>query len=974
MHTKIRVVSFNCQSFNSSKEIIKLLLDRSDILVLQETLVTDVNRESLEVFAGADFRLACVPAVRGDQTFVGRASGGMAIYYRHFTGLECDAITFSSRFQGLKLQCKDYSCLILNSYFNCDYRTNDSMMEYLNNLSVVANILINETYDDLMWIGDFNSDPSKGRFFEKLDALVREFSLYAADIANLPASSYTYISKNETAATSWLDHVICSRVSLVDSVEILYGTTFSDHIPLACNLRIPALVKVSLVDDNRVPSNTMRINWDRLSDNSLLDYGENLDSLALNISFDVLTCSEPNCRNADHHAQLTSLYDSLIQALHIASEPLMVCESGKFKQVIGWNMYCKSLYAKARGDYLIWHDSGRVRSGGFFNEMKNSRNEFRKALRYCRENEARVKKDVLLEKFLTRGKNSKEFWRETRKQKKSQKSRCQVIDGVHDQKRIVEIFDNTYRRVLNNPESQTPALSATQSRCDDTFSASLFDLRDAIVRLNLGMGWDQIHTNHLKYSGPIFQNLLCKFFNKILSHSFVPRLMLRGEIRPVLKGDRVDKGSSANYRPVMNSSVILKLFEYVLLPFLEKLLNVDSHQFGFRKNTGCLDAVTILKETVLNYNGEGSRVHCALVDLSKAYDCINVEVLSNKLRSAGCPNSIVDVINFMGTNTTVSTVFNGFVGSDWQVGNGARQGGILSGLMFNFYINDAIKAISALPQGCKLAGTKMNIVCYADDILVLAPSARGLQILLDRLVHELEALCLKINVQKSSYIVFRRKGQAIDYDVFLKGRKLEQLPECVYLGINLSETMALNGDIERATTSFLRQFNGLYYKFYRSKGPVLNHLFRSHAMSFYGMETWFHNRTRKSLKKIAVAYHNSVKRVCGLNQWDGNHVACETVGVNIFRHLHARRLIGFVYKLFSSSSPCISQMRSYFRYKSNISESVAKIFYEDYQLMNVFCNPLCAIIARIYHVERNEPRLSDLRNVNVTLYVDPSLG
>ena len=140
------------------------------------------------------------------------------------------------------------------------------------------------------------------------------------------------------------------------------------------------------------------------------------------------------------------------------------------------------------------------------------------------------------------------------------------------------------------------------------------------------------------------------------------------------------------------------------------------------------------------------------------------------------------------------------------------------------------------------------------------------------------------------------------------------------------------------------------------------------------METWFDNPSRKSLKKIAVAYHNSVERVCGLNQWDGSHVACETVGVNIFRHLHARRLIGFVYNLFSSSSPCIAQMRSYFRFRSNISETVAKIFSEDYQLMNVFCNPLCAIIARIYYVERNEPRLSDSRDANVTLYVDPSLG
>ena len=82
----------------------------------------------------------------------------------------------------------------------------------------------------------------------------------------------------------------------------------------------------------------------------------------------------------------------------------------------------------------------------------------------------------------------------------------------------------------------------------------------------------------------------------------------------------------------------------------------------------------------------------------------------------------------------VNVLFNGCLGTDWPVGNGARQGGILSGLLFNFYINRMIREISTLPQGCVLAGSKMNIICYADDILLLAPSSTGLQILLNKLV------------------------------------------------------------------------------------------------------------------------------------------------------------------------------------------------------------------------------------------------
>ena len=121
--------------------------------------------------------------------------------------------------------------------------------------------------------------------------------------------------------------------------------------------------------------------------------------------------------------------------------------------------------------------------------------------------------------------------------------------------------------------------------------------------------------NHKKYSGVGFRNLVCKFFNKILSHKYVPQSMLRSEIRPVSKGNKLDREISNNYRPIMNSSMFLKVFEYTLLPYLERYIPIDSHQFAYRRNTGCLTAVTVLKETVLNYAAQGSSVHCATVDL-----------------------------------------------------------------------------------------------------------------------------------------------------------------------------------------------------------------------------------------------------------------------------------------------------------------------------------------------------------------------
>ena len=105
-------------------------------------------------------------------------------------------------------------------------------------------------------------------------------------------------------------------------------------------------------------------------------------------------------------------------------------------------------------------------------------------------------------------------------------------------------------------------------------------------KLKTGKGWDRIYANHIKYSGAGFRNSVCKFFIKILSQKYVPQLKLRGEIRPVINGNKLDRENSNNYRPIISSSMFLKVFEYTLLSYLEIYIPKESHQFAYRRNDG----------------------------------------------------------------------------------------------------------------------------------------------------------------------------------------------------------------------------------------------------------------------------------------------------------------------------------------------------------------------------------------------------
>ena len=53
------------------------------------------------------------------------------------------------------------------------------------------------------------------------------------------------------------------------------------------------------------------------------------------------------------------------------------------------------------------------------------------------------------------------------------------------------------------------------------------------------------------------------------------------------------------------------------------------------------------------------------------------------------------------------------------------QGGISSGILFNFYLKEVISDISKLPAECTLNCGKVNILGYADDLVLVAPTTQA---------------------------------------------------------------------------------------------------------------------------------------------------------------------------------------------------------------------------------------------------------
>ena len=953
---RIRLISYNCQSFNAKTAVIESLLLECDILCLQETLINDENSFMMDCLNN-NFVVSYVPSVRRNDVTSGRSSGGLAIFFRKTSDIEFYPLKFSERIMGLRVKINNIVYLLLNIYCYCDYGDLDSLLNYKSILADLSNICDAKNFDEIIIVGDANADPSKGRFFEELQKFIDFYSLILSDINSLPSSSYSYISSNSICSTSWLDHVITSKSQLVKSHQILYGYTFYDHIPIFCEIPIPCTPNFDLF---RGPPtcDQMSVMWDKVTNDLKTRYCQVLDQYALYLWDNVLACDKSDCNNDSHSQSLERIYQFILEIVSLASDELPnYNKKAKNLRIVGWNEYCKDRYATARYWYLKWHNEGRIRNNEIFDQMKSSRLEFKNALKFCRKNEAKIRKENLLRKF--NSPNISHFWKEVNKISGNQSNDIPYIDGKSDLTDIVEVFDAKFFKVLTNPQCQKVKSTVVEFDNENLNLPliSLNNINKSIFDINGGLGWDKIHSNHLKFSSPIFRNLLCKIFNKFLTHKFVPRQMLAGQIKPVVKNKSFGKTDSSNYRPIMKSSNFLKIFEYCLLPSINTHIKLNNRQFGFRKNAGCSAALVLAKEIINKYTVGGSNVHCAMVDLSKAFDMINFSILIKKLHKTGLPKQIVNIIGYMLKNTYINTLVNNMKTDPWRAENGTRQGGILSPLLFSFYINEMIDEISEMNVGCSLGGVRVNIICYADDICLLAPSRYALQLLLDHLQSCLKYLDLNINVNKCAYIIFKKhKRDYITSEVTLEGVKIPRVAEFKYLGVILSEDLSISADINRVLMSFLKQFNSMYHKFHYMDDPILQHLFRTYTSSFYGVDIWFDRYSHREVNRLEVTYHKAVKRVARLNVWDSNHEACDIIKVPTFPHLVAKRLICLFHSIINSSSPCLFGFKYYLRYESFFFKYLNNFFNMKYEVLNFMQNPLCAMLSRIDFVQKHEPR------------------
>ena len=147
-------------------------------------------------------------------------------------------------------------------------------------------------------------------------------------------------------------------------------------------------------------------------------------------------------------------------------------------------------------------------------------------------------------------------------------------------------------------------------------------------------GHDNISNVLLKKLSKNIKYPLSIIFNKSMLQGKFPDSVKLADVSPLYKSK--DQNECTNYRPISLLLTISKLLEKIMYKrtynFLEQTGQLYNSQYGFRTSHSCENAVSELLAEIIKGNQEGLYTVSIFLDLSKAFDTLEHEVLLKKTR------------------------------------------------------------------------------------------------------------------------------------------------------------------------------------------------------------------------------------------------------------------------------------------------------------------------------------------------------
>ena len=301
-------------------------------------------------------------------------------------------------------------------------------------------------------------------------------------------------------------------------------------------------------------------------------------------------------------------------------------------------------------------------------------------------------------------------------------------------------------------------------------------------------------------------SVLASLFTAVFRSGKVPREWLVGAITAIYK-NKGDPADPNNYRGITVGHVLGKLYALTLnlrlSAWAESQGKRAQGQSGFRRGFRTTDNCFILRALVERARAKGIKLYICAVDLEKAFDSVDRQLLWAGLRRAGIEGRMLATLQALYADVPVCVRTDEGLSSTFQSIIGVKQGCPLSPLLFGIFLDDfelhiqstVPAALAQLPQLC---ARPVPPLLFADDMLLLSTSVAGLNAQLESLQTYCTDKKLTVNAAKTQVMIMRPGGGsggklAGNERFFYAGQQLEVVKGIKYLGLTFTQLSKARG-------------------------------------------------------------------------------------------------------------------------------------------------------------------------------------
>ena len=308
-------------------------------------------------------------------------------------------------------------------------------------------------------------------------------------------------------------------------------------------------------------------------------------------------------------------------------------------------------------------------------------------------------------------------------------------------------------------------------------------------------------------------------------------------------------------------------------------------------------------------------------------------------------------------NQSAKIVWDNHSGEYFAVDKGVRQGGILSPFLFKLYIDGILKEITEMNVGCKLGPVRINILAYADDLVLISDTRKHLEEINLRLLEYIEHLNLLMNKDKSKCLIFENSRYGVQIEELKLGNDiLENVNDYKYLGHVIERNLKDVKDVQYRLNQFYARFNSTFRKFKNVSIETFMYLFSAYCLPDYGLALWngcdvFNQHI---FNVFEIAFHRALKRIAGVPAMYSNHDVADYCKQLLFKHYVTFIQCRYFKRIFNSNNRMIKICLP-FLMEGYLKNSLTKNLHKTYSV-DLNENDLDIIHARISWVQRHELR------------------